>query len=294
LEGTEVGATVEFAIGWDGSRGWKGFQLSSAKLAASVELDLDDHLRMRIDAGYRLYYGGLGNSKDPDKFASLSGGGERDFWLSGSAIYGSGEAGDRPAYTGSLFERSAIADTFEHSFTFGQTLNWHSALGMTQIGHVEFADKDWYFHYNNDVNSAPSYGRFPFLGRAGTDHSWTAGAIIGIRQENDGWFETGYACFTGKKISDRAEDSIPYDNKSADGYYLQTERDLSFNRSEWFVREYSSGLSGMSTFSTPDWLKGQHKVHDASFPFIGPLGSPSSRRFVHDERRMSLSVGLGL
>ncbi len=149
---------------------------------------------------------------------------------------------------------------------------------------------DWYFHYNNDVNKFPSFGQFPFFGREGTDHSWTAGALLGARVDEDEWHETGYACFTGKKISDDLR--IDGDGGSEDRYYLQTPKDKSFNRSEWFVRGHRDGVSGMFTFSTPDWLNQQNKVHDATFPFIGILGSKDSARFIHDERRISLDLGI--
>jgi hypothetical protein len=156
---------------------------------------------------------------------------------------------------------------------------------------MQVAGSDWYFHYNNDVNKFPSFGQFPFFGREGTDHSWTAGAILGARIDDDEWYETGYACFTGPKISDLARDSVIFDGRSKDRYYDQLPKNQSFNRSEWFVRGRRGGVSGMFSFSTPDWLNGQHKVHDATFPFIGPLGSETSRRFIHDEERVSLELG---
>lgn len=288
---TDFGVRVGVQIGWDGSKGWKGIQVSSVSIVATAQQDMGDYLRTRMDAGYRMYFGGLGNSKDPERYGTLIGGGEYDLWLSGSVIAGSGETDGRPAYTGNLFAQSALDDTFEYSVTFGQTLNWHSALGLTQIGHMQAAGSDWYFHYNNDVNKFPSFGQFPFFGKEGTDYSWTAGAILGARIDDDEWYETGYACFTGPKISDMARDSVRRDGRSKDGYYRQLPREQSFNRSEWFVRGRRGEVSGMFSFSTPDWLNGQHKVHDATFPFIGPLGSETSRRFIHDEERVSLELG---
>jgi|GEM_PF-6791440 len=279
---TRLGGRLMVAMEWN--RG-HGVRIATANLIGSVEQDIFDSVRLRVDGGLRVYSGGLGASRKPEQYSGLKDGRERDFWLSGSLITGSGSGEGRPAYTGNLYARSAIDDTFSRSITFGSTFNWHSTLGFTRIGHVQVADSDWYLHYNNDVNKFPSFAQFPYLKRDGTDYAWSAGAIFGAKQDNGEWHETGYACFTGKPDYDA--DRLVHDGKSADGYYDQTDKDFSFNRSEMFLRKLNATGAVMFSFSTPDWLNKQHKVHDGTFPFIWKLGSKTSSRFIHDERRMS-------
>ncbi|MDZ4199378.1 MAG: RHS repeat-associated core domain-containing protein, partial [Kiritimatiellia bacterium] len=278
------GARIVLGIIWDNQR---GLYLSGVSIVGSMEQDIDKSTRFRGDLGYRLYTGGLGASKIPEKYGSLRYGRESDTWFSGSVLWGDATGDGRPVYTGNLYARSAIDDPSRRSFTFGQTLNWHSAMGFTRVGHIQVAEPDWYFHYNNDVNKTPSFAQFPFFKRVGTDYSWTAGSIVGWKHEDGTFWETGYACFTG--IPDYDADPVIHDGKSADGYYRQTEKNLSFNRSEWFVRRLDKAGSLMMTFSTPEWLNLQNRVHDGAFPFVWKLGSPDSLRFIHDERRMSIS-----
>jgi hypothetical protein len=276
---TAFGARVTLGVGLDNKR---GLHLTSAGIVGSMMQDLTDAVRLRADLGARLYSGGPGTSKEPRIYGHGCEGREYDIFTSFAAIVGSGASDNVPAYTMNPFVRSALDDTFARSFTFGQTFNVHSSMGFTRIGHVQASGGDWYIHYNNDVGKIPSFG-------GGTDYSWTAGVIIGVADEDGGFFETGYVDFTGMAPASGAR--TRHDGRSDDLYWDQDDRNRSFNRSEWFFRHVRSRVSPMVQFSTPDWLNGQHRVHDASFPFWGPFGSRSTPRFIYDEYdRLSVSM----
>ncbi|MBP7830096.1 MAG: hypothetical protein KA248_09290 [Kiritimatiellae bacterium] len=263
----ELGVALAIGLGWDNAT---GPYISTVSLVGSAAQGLCDNLKFRGDVHVRFYTGGLGTTHGDRSFTDFA----LDLTGSLSATLGEGSGAGTSYYTLNYQTRSAVENTFQNSISLGQARNYNSALGQkTRVGFMGLRADNFFMQYNNDVACPPTWGE-------GTDHGWTGGGILGLYVGGGNSIETGFQDFTGDLINRRLRH--PGDGRSRDGYYRQTQGDLSLNRAEWFLR-YGGGQGAATlSISSPDWLNVQHFIHD----YI----SPGAACFEYPEFRYSLTV----
>ncbi len=247
-----LGVGLGVSLGFDNKR---GPYVNSIYLVGSAEQGLCDNIRLKGDVGVRLFNGGMGsNGLTFDLNGSLS------------VTVGSGDGEETRSYTLNQSTQSAIGNTFQNSFTWGQNFNYNSTIdASSRVGFIGLRADNFYFHYNNDASLAPSFG-------GGTDQSWTAGGVLGVYAGGGNFGEVAFQNFTGLTLgTTHSGDGRSIQN----GYWRQSKDELGLNRAEWSVRLGNNTGSATAFISSPDWLNMQHVVHD----YI----TPATPRFEYSE-----------
>ena len=238
LEGLEPEVDLTPTVSLSATTGKKFSVRATATITASATGKFG---QAKTDLSIGGYIGGLGTSKftnnvgfDLNASANITGG------------FGQGDA--LPQYTLNSDTKSGAENTFSHSLSYGQMVNYNSATNdVTRIGLVAGRLDDLAFSSTNDVQGAPYWG-------GDTDQGWTGGLIFSLNADN-GIIEFGYENFTGIAKNREAKANIMLDGRP---YYKQTLQQASLNKASTFLRIPSVGLN----FSAMDQGWFQNVIHD--------------------------------
>jgi hypothetical protein len=195
--------------------------------------------QFRNEVSLGVYGGGLGTSSTGSKFGF-------DLSTGFAGVIGIGKDNELPQYGINYDMRSAFTNSFEKSITFGQFINYNSALRMsTRIGLFGMRINNVSVSSTNDVN------QFPYFGK-GTDQGWTGGIIFSANTKK-GLLEFGYESFTG------IGKGFPQVLINGRAYYNQDKYQRSLNKANTFL-----SLPGLNNYSFSIIKDGylQNFIHD--------------------------------
>jgi len=181
-----------------------------------------------------------------------------DTTLSTFATWGEGEATGIPKYSINYMSRSPFENTFEQSFTWGQSWNWNFTalksgldVNYNRLGFIQWRNSSDYLYYANDVDQLPKLPPW----KSNNDRYWTAEALIGHLDDEGNRIELCWQDFTGE-IIDRTR-------RHGANVYDQKPEQKSLNRSEWYLRYAPSDSPLELTIgrTSPGWANAQNWIH---------------------------------
>lgn len=213
----QVSATFTF-----GTRVQSNFSLS-AGIGGSVR---SGNAQGGLNFSLNLYSGGLGTNQGSTGQSGL----QRDFVVSPSLTFGTGQASPMATNTFNSMSLSGVTNSFESSGTLASNFVFNSDGRNQRVGSVGGRFGDFSFNVYNDF--------FPGLGDGG-DHFWTGGGTGNINVGGGNTLSFGTEVFTGLRGKDNAGNLLTDPANPANGRYgtyQQTDAQKNLNNGQTFFR----------------------------------------------------------